>query len=37
MNMPIHSVLPPSETVVWDLWYPDASATGIPYKEKDRN
>ena len=31
MNVHIHDFLPASETVLWDLWYPDAGATGVPF------
>jgi hypothetical protein len=31
LNIHIHDVLPESETVLWDLWYPDAGATGVPF------
>jgi hypothetical protein len=30
MNVHIHDFLPESETVLWDLWYPEAGATGVP-------
>src|SRR5256885_16381090 len=30
MNSHIREVLPESETVLWDLWYPEAGATGVP-------
>jgi hypothetical protein len=29
MNSHIHEFLPESETVLWDLWYPEAGATGM--------
>ena len=31
MNLHIHDFLPASETVTWDLWFPDAGATGIAF------
>jgi len=31
MNVHIHDFLPESETVLWDLWHPDAGATGVPF------
>ena len=31
MNRHMHEVLPESETVLWDLWYPEAGATGVPF------
>src|SRR3989440_8886319 len=31
MNVNIHDFLPESETVLWDLWYPEAGATGVPF------
>jgi hypothetical protein len=31
MNVHIHDFLPESETVLWDLWYPEAGATGVPF------
>src|SRR5260370_1168588 len=31
MNVHIHDFLPESETMVWDLWYPEAGATGVPF------
>jgi hypothetical protein len=31
MNLHIHDVLLASETVVWDLWFPDAGSTGIAF------
>src|SRR5260370_23500986 len=31
MNVQIHDFLPQSETVLWDLWYPEAGATGVPF------
>src|SRR2546428_9604722 len=30
MNSHIHEALPETETVLWDLWYPEAGATGVP-------
>src|SRR2546429_9970868 len=29
MNSHIHEFLPESETVLWELWYPEAGATGV--------
>jgi len=31
MNVHIHDFLPMSETVLWDLWYPEAGATGVSF------
>ncbi len=31
MNVHIHDFLAESETVLWDLWYPEAGATGVPF------
>ena len=31
MNRHMREVLPESETVLWDLWYPEAGATGVPF------
>ncbi len=27
----LEATLPTSETVLWDLWYPNAAATGLPF------
>jgi hypothetical protein len=31
MNLHINDVLPANETVVWDLWFPEAGSTGIAF------